>query len=244
MIWKLLPQVLTILVAAVVALLDYVWHDKRTKKFRKTRLFLFLLIVPLMLVSVASLLKEVRTNAQEQQTLRAQVASIRKSIEAARPYFDLFINDSTNAIADFAALHLPPDGTIDVTVVNSGPGAASHVVVECVLPLGVTNLSYPFWTVFGHPISKQTLKEDDGITVLGAGRDTLASGSAIRASITISNNAGFPTFSRRELEGLRFALLDAGTNLPMDAAVRMLPAVFTVHADGTSNRKSVVLFLP
>jgi len=244
MIWKLLPPVLTILVATVVAVLDYVWHDKRTKKFRKTRLCLFLLIVPLMLVSVAAILKEARTNAQEEEAFRSQLASIRKSIDAAKPYFDLYINDSTNPLPDFSIIHLPKNRKIDVTVANSGPGAASHVVVECVLPLSATNLDYPLWTVFGHPTSKETMKEDNRVTVLGAGRDTLASGSAIRASISISNNAGFPTFSRRELEGLRFVLLDSGTNLPMDAPVQMLPAVFNVHSDGTSTRKSVVLFLP
>jgi hypothetical protein len=244
LIWKLLPQILAILVVAVVAVLDYVWHDKRTKKFRATRFWLFLLIVPLMLLSVLALLKEERANLQEKEAFRTQLASISKSLEAAKPYFDLYINGSGDPLPDFSTIHMPQSRKIDVSVANSGPGAASHVVVECVLPLSTTNLDYPFWTVFGHPTRKDTMKEDSRVTVLGTGRDTLASGSAIQASISISTNVGFPTFSRRELEGLRFLLVGTGTNLPMDAPVQMLPAVFNVHADATSTRKFVVLFLP
>jgi hypothetical protein len=244
MVWKLLPQILTVLVVAGAAILDYIWHDKRTKKFRIAMFWLFLLITMLMIFSVVAVLKENKSNAEEKQILRSELASISNSIAASKPYFDLFINNSSNSIPSFSTMHLSKSRKIDITVANSGPGAASHVVVECVLPLDVTNLDYPLWTVFGHPVSKDTMKEENRITVLGAGRDSLASGSAIQASVSISTNIGFPTFSRRELESLRFMLLDSGTNLPMDSPLQMLPAVFTVHSDGTSTRKFVVLFLP
>src|SRR6266536_4419048 len=96
MIWKLLPQMLTVLVTAIVAVLDYVWHDKRTKKFRTTMVWLFLSIVLLMAVSIIEVLKGERADVHEKEALRSQLALIKNSIESAKPYFDLYINDSTN----------------------------------------------------------------------------------------------------------------------------------------------------
>jgi hypothetical protein len=86
--------------------------------------------------------------------------------------------------------------------------------------------------------------EDERLTVLSVGRDELASGRAMKASLSISTNTSFPTFSRRDLETLKFVFLDAGTNLAIDAALELLPTVFYVHPDGTPTRKFVVLFVP
>src|SRR5438874_10740974 len=43
MVWKLIPQILGGALIGLVAVLDYHWHDKRTRRFRRARACLYVL---------------------------------------------------------------------------------------------------------------------------------------------------------------------------------------------------------
>jgi hypothetical protein len=69
MIWKLLPQIISILIVSVTIALDYFFWDKRTSNFRNCRLTLCALCFVLLVFSIISAYKD----EKEGEALRAQL---------------------------------------------------------------------------------------------------------------------------------------------------------------------------
>ena len=65
MIWKIVLQILNVLVAVLIANLDYLWHDKRTLKFKKTRFFLYIALSILLGINIYVTITDDRNNKRE-----------------------------------------------------------------------------------------------------------------------------------------------------------------------------------
>jgi hypothetical protein len=55
---KIALQIAPVLVTVLVANLDYVWHDKRTRKFRRTRLLLYVLSGVMLILGVVATIRD------------------------------------------------------------------------------------------------------------------------------------------------------------------------------------------
>lgn len=73
MLWNILPQLLAFLMVVLAAILDYVWHDKRTRKFRIARLSLFILVLAGLVTSVAVAIRSDRSHEAEVRRHQAEV---------------------------------------------------------------------------------------------------------------------------------------------------------------------------
>jgi hypothetical protein len=79
---KLVLHVLAVLMAILVALLDYRWSDKRTRRFKNTRTVLFILLIISLLLSVGVVVRDDRDKRAELITLQQALADLR--IQGAR----------------------------------------------------------------------------------------------------------------------------------------------------------------
>ncbi len=82
-LWTMVVDALASVVMIVVALLDYTWWDKRTRRFKKARRVLFAVLGLLLLVSVAKVYQEGQTRQAEAAELRTALEGLRASEEAA-----------------------------------------------------------------------------------------------------------------------------------------------------------------
>ena len=73
MIWKVIPQIITVVVLMVIAILDYKCFDKRTKEFKIFRRILFLLLVAFLVVSVIQVTK---SEKEQQEIARKTVTRL------------------------------------------------------------------------------------------------------------------------------------------------------------------------
>lgn len=76
MIWKILFQILAVLVALLTASLDYIWRDKRTLKFKRTRIVLFFCSIALLVVSIVAVVYDQYQNDQEIEQLTRRLDRI------------------------------------------------------------------------------------------------------------------------------------------------------------------------
>jgi hypothetical protein len=65
MVWKISFQTIAVLTAIVIANLDYLWHDKRTRKFKRTRIFLYVLAALTLVLSIVVTIKDDRQHQHE-----------------------------------------------------------------------------------------------------------------------------------------------------------------------------------
>ena len=80
---KLLLQMTAVLMAVLPAILDYTWHDKRTVKFKRTRLALYLLCFFALIVSAVVTVQDERMNERQVQELTTRLDDLRRQSEAA-----------------------------------------------------------------------------------------------------------------------------------------------------------------
>ncbi len=82
MFWQLAPLAAGFVVSVLVAILDYVWRDKRTTKFRRTRQVLLFGAFPLLLlVSIASVVLNEQRTATEKTGLLGRLDALRERME-------------------------------------------------------------------------------------------------------------------------------------------------------------------
>lgn len=65
MFWKIVLQVLAVLVALLIAGLDYLWYDKRTLKFKRTRIALVPVSLLLLFVSIVVTIQDEQDKVRE-----------------------------------------------------------------------------------------------------------------------------------------------------------------------------------
>jgi hypothetical protein len=84
MVWKIVLQIIAVLTAIVIANLDYLWHDKRTRKFKHTRLFLYLLAAITLIVSVVVTIQGDRQHEREVQQLTSALDNLQRETSTFR----------------------------------------------------------------------------------------------------------------------------------------------------------------
>jgi hypothetical protein len=75
MIWKIALQVLSVLIALLIANLNYIWHDKRTNRFKRARLILY---VALLLTFALSVI----VTYQDEHSKSRQIAQLTGKLDA------------------------------------------------------------------------------------------------------------------------------------------------------------------
>ena len=78
---RIVLQILAVALALVVALLDYQWHDKRTKRFRLARRGLLVLSVLFLIAAVAQTILEDRERRRETSDLQARLSRLQASAD-------------------------------------------------------------------------------------------------------------------------------------------------------------------
>ncbi len=76
MILKIVLQGLTCLVALLIANLDYLWHDKRTLKFKKTRRYLYIALCLSLSVSIFVTIQDDQEKKREIEQLTSKLDGI------------------------------------------------------------------------------------------------------------------------------------------------------------------------
>jgi hypothetical protein len=76
MIWKIVLQILNVLVAVLIANLDYLWHDKRTVKFKKTRFSLYIVLSILLGINIYVTITDDLDKKQEIANLTSKLDGI------------------------------------------------------------------------------------------------------------------------------------------------------------------------
>ena len=76
LIWKVLLQTLAVVLGLLVANLDYIWHDKRTLKFKRTRLALYVSSGVFLSISIVVTVQSERKSDRESQELRVKLGEL------------------------------------------------------------------------------------------------------------------------------------------------------------------------
>ena len=83
---KILLQVLAVGMAVLAGLLDYVTHDKRTRKFKRNRSLLFIFSGAFLLGSIVLLIADERADQAEKMALNAEL------VKARQPVRDIYVS--------------------------------------------------------------------------------------------------------------------------------------------------------
>jgi len=81
MIWKIVLQILNVLVAVLIANLDYLWHDKRTLKFKKTRFYLYIALSILLGTNIYVTITDDRNNKREIAVRDIKITELTAKVE-------------------------------------------------------------------------------------------------------------------------------------------------------------------
>ena len=84
LVLKIVLHVVTALTVFLIAILDYVWHDKRTRRFKCTRLFLYLLAAITLILSVVVTIQDNRQHDHEIERLTSALDSLQKETSTFR----------------------------------------------------------------------------------------------------------------------------------------------------------------
>ncbi len=84
MAWKILLQILAVSTAILVSNLDYVWHDKRTRKFKTMRVFLYFLTCITVILSVIVTVQDDQQQRQDLQQLTSALDNLQKETSTIR----------------------------------------------------------------------------------------------------------------------------------------------------------------
>ena len=84
MIWKIALQLIAVLTAIFIANLDYLWHDKSTLKFKRTRLFLYFLAGITLILSVVVTIQDDRQHKDEINQLTSSLCELKKETSTLR----------------------------------------------------------------------------------------------------------------------------------------------------------------
>jgi len=85
MFWlKVAPQILAVLIAIVVARLDYVTHDRRTREFKSGRLWLLVLLCVSLLINIVVVIEDDNAKTREAKELNDQLNSLKQQVESAQ----------------------------------------------------------------------------------------------------------------------------------------------------------------
>ncbi len=84
MVWKIVLQIIAVLTAIIIANLDYLWHDKRTVKFKRTRLFLYFLAFITLILSVVVTIQDNRQHVYEVEQLTSTLDKLHKETSTFR----------------------------------------------------------------------------------------------------------------------------------------------------------------
>ena len=82
LIWKVLLQILAVVLALLVTNLDYIWHDKRTLKFKRTRLALYVFSGAFLIISIVVTVQSERKADRESQELRVKLGELTHETQA------------------------------------------------------------------------------------------------------------------------------------------------------------------
>ena len=84
MFWKIVLQTTTVLVAILIANLDYVWHDKRTRKFKRARVVLYALAGIMLCFSIIVTIQDDRQHRNETGQLTSALENLKKETATLR----------------------------------------------------------------------------------------------------------------------------------------------------------------
>jgi hypothetical protein len=76
MVLKIVLQITAVLTVIVIANLDYLWHDKRTRKFKRTRLSLYFLAAITIILSVVVTIQSDRQHEYEMKQLTSALSNL------------------------------------------------------------------------------------------------------------------------------------------------------------------------
>src|SRR3972149_6418111 len=82
LIWKVLLQILAVVLALLVTNLDYIWHDKRTLKFKRARLALYVFSGAFLIISIVVTVQSERKADRESQELRVKLGELTHETQA------------------------------------------------------------------------------------------------------------------------------------------------------------------
>jgi hypothetical protein len=85
-IWKIVLQILNILVAVLIANLDYLWRDKRTSKFKNTRFLLYIVLSILLVVNIYITINDDLEKKQEIANLTRKLDDITNEFTGGNTY--------------------------------------------------------------------------------------------------------------------------------------------------------------
>lgn len=86
MIWKITFQVLAVLIALLIAMLDYYWSDRRTIKFKRTRTALIVVSLSFLFVSVAVTIQDEVDKNREITVLTSRLDRITNELTGGDSY--------------------------------------------------------------------------------------------------------------------------------------------------------------
>lgn len=100
LILKIVLQVTVMVIALLICVLDYVWRDKRTKKFRKVRYLLFVLSGLALIGSIGLIIFDDRNNNQKEEDLKAQLKTVQEQNHSLRKAVDVLSDKSSNMLTE------------------------------------------------------------------------------------------------------------------------------------------------
>lgn len=124
--WKILLQVLAVAIALLVNRLDYVTHDKRTRKFKIGRRLLFLLSIIFLGASIIVVVKDESAKNTEVKNIIGQLNTLKQQAETTQK--------SITGGDNFCYINLVPDGSGEnspvLIAINDGDYPLSGISVR------------------------------------------------------------------------------------------------------------------
>lgn len=108
LLWKIVLQVLAVIIAMLISRLDYVTHDKRTRRFKSGRRWLFVFSICFLIASIIVIIKDEAAKNREVLALNDQLNALKHQVENAQKsitggnnvcYINLVTSDADKQVA-------------------------------------------------------------------------------------------------------------------------------------------------
>jgi hypothetical protein len=100
LVLKIVLQIIAVVLAILISSLDYIWHDKRTRSFKKGRLILFTLSIAFLVGSIVLTMIDYFDNNRKEAELKDQLSKVQEQNDGLQKGITILSNKSSNILLE------------------------------------------------------------------------------------------------------------------------------------------------
>src|SRR5437868_3815823 len=100
LLFKIILQIIAVALAVLVSSLDYIWHDKRTKRFKQGRVILFALSAAFLLGSIILTAIDYFETNRKEEVLKGQLSKVQEQNDGLQKGIAVLSDKSSDILSE------------------------------------------------------------------------------------------------------------------------------------------------